>query len=111
MRWDIEEKADGSYLATQKVSIEDLESRENRYVISSLEGGEFQLLLSNETVNACTGRGAMNETKIVWEFFYPGTLDGFEIYERLNETEYVFEAEYGKSEEFVTKIKGSMRRY
>jgi hypothetical protein len=110
IQWEIEEREEGGFFARQKVSIDTLDPRENCYDISSHQEGEFQLVLSNETMSSCIGKGFVNEKKLVWEFFHPGILDGFETYERVSETEYCFSAEYGKGEGFVTKIAGLIRR-
>lgn len=109
MRWDVKEGNDGIFLAQQEVAIEGLPPRINFYRISPLPGEIFHLFFSNDTLQDCTGEGFWNERKIEWQFHHPGLLDGFERYDRTGEKEYVFSAEYGRGEGFLTKISGSMR--
>lgn len=108
MRWDVEEKGSGCLLARQEVTVEELEPRMNFYRIALHQEGVFHLLLSNDTLEDCTGYGSWDEKKIEWHFQHPGVLDGFECYELLNKGEYRFASAYGQAEGLVTKISGTM---
>ena len=109
VRWDIEEK-DTTLIALQRVTLEGMETRENRYFILPLREGLFSFLLSNDMVNECRGQGRFDEKKIEWPVLFPDVFDGQESFERVSDIEYRFAAEYGKSGGLITKISGMMKK-
>lgn len=101
---------DRHFDARQEVVIEDLMPMVNSYVIDVPIHEKFTLNLTNEVVGTFSGHGVFNERKIAWEFTHPGLFDGFEVYERVSDTEYLFHAEYTGGDGYINKIYGSMKK-
>ena len=79
----------------------------NEFFIYSLAGGEFAIDLENQALGKITGKGLINEKVIAWEFRIEDIgFEGFELYEKQDEKNYLMRAEYATNDQFRTLIQG-----
>ncbi len=114
MTWTVYEGRENSYMCVQTVYIEEQEPMVNAFKISpKLQGDSlpvnFDILLENVALGSFLGKGVIQNQSLAWEFRYPGTLDGYEVYERIGEGEYLLRAEYC-GDDVRTMIQGRIHR-
>jgi hypothetical protein len=82
----------------------------NEFLIYNLNAsGEFSIDLENQALGRVTGTGLINEKVIAWEFRIEEIgFEGFELYEKQDENNYLIRAEYATSDQFRTLIQGRL---
>lgn len=106
-RWIIEEEENGEIKCTQDVEMTGSTDKvTNKLIFSKILLQKFQVQLENEMVGKVTGKGVIDSKTIAWEIRDHTGLEGFEVYERQDNGEYTFHAEYASSENFRTLIDG-----
>lgn len=79
----------------------------NEFLIYNVNSGEFQIDLENQALGRVTGTGLISEKVIAWEFrIIDIGFEGFELYEKQDENNYLMRAEYATSDQFRTLIQG-----
>jgi hypothetical protein len=110
-RWSIAEAdTEGKIVLIQEIQIKGLpEIMHNEFTLSNLSQGEFSIELENEAVGRVTGKGVINDKVIAWEFRVEDIgFEGFEIYEKQDDKNYLMRAEYATNDEFRTLIEGKL---
>ena len=111
-RWNAE-NVDGSgrIECLQEIQVKGLSDiMHNEFLIYNLSAtGEFSIDLENQALGRVTGTGLINEKIIAWEFRVEEIgFEGFELYEKQDENNYLMRAEYATSDQFRTLIQGRL---
>jgi hypothetical protein len=111
-RWNAE-NADGSgrIECLQEIQVKGLSDiMHNEFLIYNLNAnGEFSIDLENQALGRITGTGLINEKVIAWEFRVEEIgFEGFELYEKQDENNYLMRAEYATNDQFRTLIQGRL---
>jgi hypothetical protein len=108
-RWNANNPdGDGRIECLQEIQVKGLsEVMHNEFFIYNLMNGEFAIDLENQALGKITGTGIVNEKVIAWEFRIEEIgFEGFELYEKQDENNYLMRAEYATSDQFRTLIQG-----
>lgn len=108
-RWSVENvDGDGRIECTQEIQVKGLSDiMHNEFLIYNLASGEFAIDLENQALGRITGKGLVNDKVIAWEFRVEEIgFEGFELYEKQDEKNYLMRAEYATSDQFRTLIQG-----
>jgi hypothetical protein len=111
-RWNTE-NADGNgrIECLQEIQVKGLSDiMHNEFLIYNLTtAGEFSIDLENQALGKITGTGLTNEKVIAWEFRVEEIgFEGFELYEKQDENNYLMRAEYATNDQFRTLIQGRL---
>lgn len=105
-KWQITEEASGILKATQTVEMQGIEEHViNQITIKDKELEKFTIILENQMVGSIEGKGRKNPEVIAWEF-RQAHFEGFEVYEKQENGDYFFHAEYGAPDQFRTLVEG-----
>lgn len=85
---------DNNIHATQLVEIVAQDRITNHFTICKKSNATFQIILQNELLGTFQGQGVIDDSVIAWEFRKPGVFEGYEVYEKMQEDEYMLHAEY-----------------
>jgi hypothetical protein len=107
-KWSTVKPDDESFQSTQTVEIIGGDRMVNIFIIKPIDQSSFDIVLQNELLGVFSGTGVIEPNLIAWEFRNPGTLEGYEVYERLQEQEYSMHAEYLSSDGSRTLIRGKI---
>lgn len=78
----------------------------NRFYFHSFTPTSFGIELENDLVGKVQGKGIIDDKTFAWEFRgHPG-FEGFEVYELLDNGDYMLHAEYASPDQFRTIIDG-----
>jgi hypothetical protein len=108
-KWEIEQGGEkpATLKATQFVEIQGVEELViNNFIFSSILPTSFEVYLSNNLMGNISGRGLRDEKTVAWEFSKQLSCEGFEVYEKQENGDYFFHAEYGSPSQFRTTIEG-----
>lgn len=108
-RWNVNTPdQDGKIACVQEIQVKGLSDIMcNQFAIYNLTNGEFTIDLENPALGKITGKGLINDKVIAWEFRIEDiNFDGFEMYEKQDEKNYLMRAEYATSDQFRTLIQG-----
>jgi hypothetical protein len=108
-RWNISNvDGDGRIECLQEIQVKGLSDiMHNEFYIYNLANGEFTIDLENQALGKITGTGLVNEKMIAWEFRIEDIgFEGFELYEKQDDNNYLMRAEYATSDQFRTLIQG-----
>lgn len=110
-RWNITEDRPGLMKAVQVVEMHGIEEQVvNTFLFSNIKQDAFAVLLENALVEKISGTGVRDENVIAWEFRGQLAMEGFEVYERQDNGDYFFHAEYGSPESYRTIVEGLIWR-
>lgn len=98
------------YRAVQKVDIVNQGIQTNVFTVTVHPSGEFDLFLENEVLGVFSGVGISDPQQLAWEFAHHGSLEGMEVYDKTNENEYTFRAEYAGAGDFGATVHGTISR-
>jgi hypothetical protein len=100
--------SDGRIECLQEIQVKGLSDiMHNEFFIYNLASGEFTIDLENQALGKITGKGLVNDKVIAWEFRIEEIgFEGFELYEKQDEKNYLMRAEYATSDQFRTLIQG-----
>ena len=105
-KWQIVEQRKGVLKATQMVEMHGIEEHVvNTLTFQPTTEGHFIVILENQMVGKIQGKGLRDEQVIAWEFREPH-FEGFEVYEKQENGDYFFHAEYGSPDQFRTLVEG-----
>lgn len=107
-QWEVS-KEEGGFRALQKVEMQGTEETlTNHLYFSHITSTAFEIELSNELLGTVKGKGIIDEQQIGWEFRGHATLEGFEVYRRIQQDEYTVHAEYASPDQYRTIITGRL---
>lgn len=107
-KWVTTQPEEGTFQSTQTVEIIGGDRMVNVFVVKMAEQNGFDIILQNELLGVFNGTGVIEPNLVAWEFRNPGTLEGYEVYERVQQEEYAMHAEYLASDGSRTMIKGKI---
>ncbi|MBS0652649.1 MAG: hypothetical protein JSR39_03890 [Verrucomicrobia bacterium] len=110
-KWNVSESdPEGRIECVQEIQVKGLSDiMHNQFNIFDLNSGEFQIELENDALGKITGKGLINEKIIAWEFRVEEMgFEGFELYEKQDEQNYLMRAEYATADQFRTLIQGKV---
>lgn len=113
-KWVVEEfDASKGIICHQWVEIQGInENMLNYLTFYNIKSDSFSLMLENNLVGKVPGTGLLEKNKIAWEFRGHPEIEGFEVYELLDEgnsreeRDYKLHAEYASTEHYRTIIDG-----
>lgn len=108
-RWNVDTiDGDGRIECVQEIQVKGLSDvMQNEFFIYNFMHGEFAIDLENPSLGRITGKGLINDKVIAWEFRVEDIgFEGFELYEKQDEKNYLMRAEYATSDQFRTLIQG-----
>lgn len=108
--WIVSSLGDQKFRAVQRVEIPGQDVQTNVFTVTKHSSGEFQLFLENDVIGVFSGDGVSDETQLAWEFSHHGSLEGMEVYEKTNDKEYSFRAEYVGGDDCSTTIHGTISK-
>lgn len=80
----------------------------NFFTFSNIQGNEFKVSIENETLGMASGKGIVDDNKISWEFRDHSEFEGFEVYEKQDNGDYLLHAEYVSTDQHRTTIDGRL---
>ena len=99
---------DGKIQCLQEIQVKGLsEMMHNEFFFYNFTNGEFTIDLDNQALGKVTGKGLITDKVIAWEFRVEEIgFEGFELYEKQDDKNYLVRAEYATSDQFRTLIQG-----
>jgi len=110
-RWNVSSvDGDGRIECVQEIQVKGLSDiMHNAFLIHNLTAGEFSIDLENQALGKISGKGLVNDKVIAWEFRVEEIgFEGFELYEKQDDRNYLMRAEYATSDQFRTLIQGRL---
>jgi hypothetical protein len=110
-RWNVSNvDGAGRIECIQEIQVKGLSDiMHNDFLIHNLTGGEFSIDLENQALGKVSGKGLVNDKLIAWEFRVEEIgFEGFELYEKQDDKNYLMRAEYATSDQFRTLIQGRL---
>jgi hypothetical protein len=110
-KWSVGDRnTDGRIECLQEIQVKGLSDiMHNQFNIFDLSSGEFQIHLENDALGKIGGKGIINDKIIAWEFRIEEMgFEGFELYEKQDEHNYLMRAEYATADQFRTVIQGKV---
>ena len=108
-RWNASNvDGDGRIECLQEIQVKGLSDvMHNEFFIYNMANGEFTIDLENQALGRVTGNGLITDKVIAWEFRVEEIgFEGFELYEKQDDKNYLMRAEYATSDQFRTLIQG-----
>lgn len=106
-RWNSQPESDEAILTAQEVELHGMEDKvTNNFELTDITSEHFLLRLENELVGQAHGKGVVDEHTIAWEIKGSDNFEGYEVYEKQENGEYIFHAEYTSDDQFRTIIDG-----
>lgn len=110
-RWIVDEKKKSLIQCEQRVEIEGMGNHViNQFTFSEITPETFNVELISENIGKVFGKGVIDEKVIAWELRDQPGIEGYEVYERQENGEYHFHAEYLSTEHNRSIIKGRIWR-
>lgn len=107
-QWIISQIGKNIFHSTQTVEIVGGDRIINMFEVTPRNAGSFDIVLENELLGTFSGTGVSENLLVAWEFREKGVFEGFEVYRRVDGTEYSLHAEYLSSEQSRTMIRGKI---
>lgn len=105
-KWFIEKSESGLIRCQQHVEMEGRDQNvTNSFVFSGFLPESFVVELSSDLMGTMRGKGLVDAKTIAWEFRSPD-FEGFEVYELVENGDYMLHAEYISTEQFRTIVDG-----
>lgn len=100
-----------SITALQEVELHNIhQTTRNRFIFFDFSEQHFKLEMENADMGIVTGKGNFTPQTLAWEIrSLPGS-EGFEVYEKQDNGDYFFHADYLSCENFRTHIEGKLWR-
>lgn len=109
-KWEVKPKSKNGIECIQEVKMKDSDPVKNKYLIYEITPKTFALSLENDVVVKAYGKGVFDPQKIAWEFREKPEFQGYEVYNKKNDNEYSFHAEFTSTDQFLTLINGIIVR-
>lgn len=110
-RWNAANRdTDGKIECFQEIQVKGLSDiMLNEFLIHPVTSGEFTIDLENQALGRVSGKGLVNDKVIAWEFRVEEIgFEGFELYEKQDDQNYIMRAEYATNDQFRTLIQGKL---
>jgi hypothetical protein len=109
-RWNVAQNEAGRIECVQKIQVKGLSDiMLNQFSFFNMASGNFNIELENQALGKISGTGLITDKIIAWEFRIADIgFEGFEFYEKENETTYLMRAEYATRDQFRTLITGKV---
>lgn len=105
-KWFIEKIESGLVRCQQYVEMEGRDHNlTNSFTFSQFLKDSFVVELSSDLMGTLQGKGLIDAKTIAWEFRSPD-FEGFEVYELVDNGDYMLHAEYVSTEQFRTIVDG-----
>jgi hypothetical protein len=105
--WQIEPLEEGKIHCRQTVEMVEIEQVViNDYIIDFIQDNHFRIVREKEEAQVIAGKGVVDESSIAWEFREGDDVKGFEVYELVEQGDYMFHAEFLSIELFRTIVDG-----
>lgn len=106
-KWTIESASPSEIRCLQQVEMHGTTDQvRNHLTFMKIVEGAFEVELENDLVGKIFGKGIIDGKNIAWEYRNQEKFEGFEVYERLENGDYLMHAEYASEEQFRTIIDG-----
>jgi hypothetical protein len=106
-KWQIAQTQPGQLLAVQTVEMQNVEDHViNYFTLTDIKEASFSIAVESATIGKVDGTGLIAERTIAWEFRGNPSFEGFEVYERQENGDYSFHAEYASTDQFRTLVDG-----
>lgn len=106
-RWMVEKEENGVIRCSQEVEMRGIEEIvRNIFVFSHFNDNHFNLELTNALFGEVAGKGIIDNKTIAWEFRGQQTFEGFEVYEKQENGDYMLHAEYSSPDQLRTIVDG-----
>lgn len=105
-KWVVTQVDKNVFHSTQTVEIVGGDRIINNFEVLPDNKDSFAIVLENELLGMFRGKGLVEEHLVAWEFREKGTFEGYELYKRVNDSEYTLHAEYLSSDQARTLIRG-----
>jgi hypothetical protein len=105
-RWTLEKADRMGVYCSQEVEMPGTENMLNNFFFTSITPTSFIVELENKNLGKVKGKGVIDDKRIAWEFHGQEKLEGFEVYERQENGDYMLHAEYVSMDQFRTIIDG-----
>lgn len=106
-KWTVYPQEKGLISLQQEVETEGREGLLiNNFSLTQFEAEKFSITLTNELLSNIVGKGIINDKTIAWEFRQSPDFEGFEVYELLENGDYMLHAEFVSADNFRTIIDG-----
>jgi hypothetical protein len=107
-KWAIFQDEPTLYRCTQTVEIVGGDRIINVFEVVPHDSRSFDIILENEVLGTFLGTGVTEERLVAWEFRQKGTFEGYEVYKKVDDSEYSMHAEYLSSDDTRTTIRGRL---
>ena len=108
-RWQLVDKTDDGFIWLHEVELHGLDqTNRNIFTFSQVTDKSFHLTLANETMGQVSGKGVITPESIAWELRNVSDSEGYEVYERQANGEYIFRSEYVSLDPYRTVIEGKI---
>ncbi len=110
-KWNVSDRnSEGRIECVQEIQVKGLSDvMHNQFNIFEMNSSEFLIELENDALGKITGKGIINEKIIAWEFRIEEMgFEGFELYEKEDEQNYLMRAEYATADQLRTLIQGKV---
>lgn len=106
-RWNSKPFNDEAIETSQEVELHGMDDKVTNYFeLTDITSENFLLSLENELVGKAHGKGVIDDHTIAWEIKGSDNFEGYEVYEKQDNGEYLFHAEYTSDDQFRTIIDG-----
>lgn len=78
----------------------------NDFSVTTASPSSFTIEFKNSHVGSIRGQGIIDDKTIAWEFRGSDQIEGFEVYERQENGDYMVHAEYSSTDKFRTIVDG-----
>ena len=110
-KWQIVHESPQLIRAIQLIELQgEADQVANNLIFSNITANTFQIDLKSNLIGQAVGTGLYDDRVIAWEFVGNTDFEGFESYERQENGDYFFHAEYGSSHDFHTVVEGLIWR-
>lgn len=110
-RWKVSDRDPmGKIECVQEIQVKGLSDiMLNQFLFFDLNQGKFCIELENQALGKVIGNGIINDKIIAWEFRVADLgFEGFEFYEKQDDSSYLMRAEYATTDQFRTSIQGKV---
>lgn len=106
-KWQVNKSAGQPLHAVQIVEMAGIPDQViNIFEITKIGPESFSITIENEHIGSMVGKGVIEPQLLAWEFRGQGELEGFEVYERQENGDYSFRAEYTSPDNYRTLVEG-----
>jgi len=107
-KWAVVQDEPTLYRCTQTVEIVGGDRIINVFEVVPHDSRSFDIILENEVLGTFLGTGVAEERLVAWEFRQKGTFEGYEVYNKVDDSEYSMHAEYLSTDDTRTTIRGRL---